>query len=349
MSIAGMRRAWVVALALIAGASLHEGRAQEPMKVRIGQATSAVSFLPIWSARALDAFKAEGLDLQWAVVAGGDPTTLAALDSGDIDFAAVGSETTVQAIAKGQPFQIVYSLMAKMSLELVVSEALLRRAGVTPTDPLDKRIGAIKGATIGVSAVRGAQERVARWLAARGGLDAQRDLKVALIGAPPAIRAALENGAIDGFVLSPPEGILAEASGKGRILVRLGDEFPELKTFHFLVLVAKKPLTPEKRELALRTIRALAKASDQTARDAPRVAAEIQKRFFAQAKPEIIARAVDSLKTGVAGQGRMSAESIAGLLQFTAATGGALDKLLDPVKGEGDFWTNELIAAALGR
>src|SRR3546814_14245919 len=65
-------------------------------KVRIGQATSSLSFLPVWSARALDSFKAQGLDLEWAAIPGGDPNALAALDAGDLDFVAVGSETPLQ-------------------------------------------------------------------------------------------------------------------------------------------------------------------------------------------------------------------------------------------------------------
>ena len=117
---------------------------------------------------------------------GGDPTALAALDAGDIDLAAVGSDTALAAIAKGQPFLMVYDLMSKVSLELVVSPALMARTGVTPDDALPKRLAAMKGAVIGVSAVGGAQDRMARWLARQGGLGPD-DIQVALVGGPPAI------------------------------------------------------------------------------------------------------------------------------------------------------------------
>jgi ABC-type nitrate/sulfonate/bicarbonate transport system substrate-binding protein len=325
------------ALALLVTPAL----AQE--KVRIGQATAALSFTPIWAARALETFKAQGLDLQWSTIAGGDPTTLAALDSGDIDFAAVGSETALQAIAKGQPFELVYSLMSTMTLELVVSNEFLARTGVSPSDPLDKRIKALKGALIGVSAVRGAQDRVARWLIQQGGLDPMADLKVANIGAPAAIRAALENKQIDGFVLSPPEGVLTEQSKAGKILIRLGSEFPELQTLHFLVLVAKKPVDGAKRDLALRTMRSLTMGGVSTLVDTPAVAGQIQSKFFPKVEPEIIAAAIASMKPGLARGGRFTAPEIAALLKFTADTGGAMEKQLDAVQGEGQFWTNEFI------
>ncbi|MFH5796923.1 hypothetical protein ACHM2U_16140, partial [Clostridium perfringens] len=77
--------------------------AQSPFKIRIGQATPAVSFLPVMAGRALGSFRQQNVELDWAAIPGGDPTTLAALDAGDIDLAAVGSETALRAIGKGQP------------------------------------------------------------------------------------------------------------------------------------------------------------------------------------------------------------------------------------------------------
>ena len=98
------------------------------------------------------------------------------------------------------------------------------------------------GATVGVSAVGGTQDAAARWLAAKGGLNPKTDIKVAQIGNPVALQAALENKQIDAFVLSPPEGFLAEKSGSGVILASLGDDFPVLNHQPYLVLAAKKPI-----------------------------------------------------------------------------------------------------------
>ena len=173
-----MQALWhrLVFFAMLALAALTNSpwvHAQEATSLRIGQATTSVSFLAIWAARALDTFKPQEIDLKWAAIPGGDPTVLAALDAGDIDLAAVGTDTPLAAVAKGQDFVLVYALMSQMSLELVVSNAFLARKGISPSDPLQKQIESLKGATIGVSAVRGAQDRVARWLVAQAGLDPQ--------------------------------------------------------------------------------------------------------------------------------------------------------------------------------
>src|SRR6185312_8898638 len=192
--------------------------------VRIAQGFPSLSFLPIWAARAVETFPAAGLQAT-IVQPGGDPAALAALDAGDVDLAAVGTESALRAIGKGQPFEIVYNLMPKVTLEMVVAPSLLEKSGAKPGDPLQKRIAALKGATIGVAAIGGTQETAARWLAAKGGLDPKTDIKIAQVGSPVALQAALENKRIDAFVLSPPEGYLAAKSGAGTILVSLGDDF----------------------------------------------------------------------------------------------------------------------------
>ena len=118
---------------------------------------------------------------------------------------------------------MVDTLMSKVTAQLVVSPAFLKRAGVSAADPLAKRLAALKGATVGVTSIAGAQENAARWLAAKGGLDPKADIKVAQVGSPVAVQAALEVGRIDAFVLSPPENYNAEKAGTGVILVSLGD------------------------------------------------------------------------------------------------------------------------------
>ena len=98
----------LVFFAMLALAALTNSpwvHAQEATSLRIGQATTSVSFLAIWAARALDTFKPQGIDLKWAAIPGGDPTVLAALDAGDIDLAAVGTDTPLAAVAKGQRFR----------------------------------------------------------------------------------------------------------------------------------------------------------------------------------------------------------------------------------------------------
>ena len=326
------RRTLLAASALALAAPAH---AQAARKVRIGQATPAVSFLPIQAARALGTFAAAGLELDWAAIPGGDPSCLAALDSGDIDFAAVGTETLLNAIGKGQPFQMIASLMSKVSLELVVSNKVIERTGIAPADdPLEKRLSALKGITVGVSAIGGTQDRAARWLARQAGLDPRTEVQIAMAGPPPAIQGALEAGRIDAFVLSPPEGLLAEDARTGQVLVRMGDEFPALKGIPSLVLAMKIPADAARQSLAVATCKALRAACTQLLADPPGVAARIQAALYPRIKAPVMQAAILGLRSGITGLGRIDPASIPALLAYAGDAAHGLDP-------KTVFWINE--------
>jgi ABC-type nitrate/sulfonate/bicarbonate transport system substrate-binding protein len=340
-STSGLTRAAFLAATLLLIPTL--AAAQQP--VRIAQGFASLSFLPVWGARALNTFSPEGLAAT-VVLPGGDPAALAALDSGDVDLAAVGAESALRAIAKGQPFEIVYNLMSKVTLEVVVSTSFLEKSGVKPGDPLQKRIAALKGATIGVAAIGGTQETAARWLATKGGLDPKTDFKIAQIGSPPALRAALENKRIDAFVLSPPEGYLATKSGAGKILISLGDEFPLLAKQPYLVLVAKKPINGKTSDLIVKVARAMQAASAAIVKDPESNATAIQKQFFAKATPDSIAAAVKALSNGVANGGALDVESIRNQLTFSKEVGTDFGKTFDAAASQNDLWTNSFVEQA---
>lgn len=309
-------------IAAIAAAAARPARAAGV--VRIGQATASLSFLPLWSARALGSFAAEGLDLDWAAIPGGDPAALAALDSGDLDLAAVGADTLLAAMAKGQPYRAVGTLMDRVTLDLVASADFMAKRKIAPGDPLPQRLRALDGAVIGVGAVGGAQDRAVRWLATRGGLD-PKSMQVALVGGPPALQAALQNGRIDAFVLSPPEGQIAEAGGYGRRLIGMADDFAELRDVPFLLLAAKSPVADPGRIVG--TLRALA-AADAALLAAPdKVADAIRAKFFPKIDPAIIRAGVAALKPGIAAKGAFGPGGAQAMLDFARQSGVAVGDL----------------------
>jgi ABC-type nitrate/sulfonate/bicarbonate transport system substrate-binding protein len=262
---------------------------------------------------------------------GGDPAALAALDAGDLDFAAVGGETALQAIGKGQPFTLVYSLMSRMSLELVVGTSVKAEPG----DPLAKRLSALKGLTVGVSAVGGTQDRAVRWLAAKAGL-AREDVQVALVGGPPALQAALENKRIEAFILSPPESQIAAAGGYGRPLINQATDFPALGNLPFLALVAKRPFASDMKVRA--TVLALQAAAKALHAEPDATADKIAAKFFPRIAPDIIRTAVRGMLDGVT-DGSMSEAAIASQIAFGRESGTAIGAI------DGEAWTNRFVTA----
>jgi len=343
-----MRTTMNLAKAVVIGAALAllPTLVEAQQAVRIGLGAPTLSFLPIWSARALDTFKSQGLTATVVALPGGDASALAALDAGDIELAAVGPDSMLRAAAKGQPFEIVYSLMSKVTLQLVVSPTFMEHAGVKLTDPLNKRLAAMKGATFGATALAGAQEIAARWLATKGGLDPKNDIKVAQVGSPTAIQAALEANRIDAFVLSPPEGFLAEKAGTGVVLVSLGDDFPLLAKQPYLVLVAKKPISPATADLITRTAKAMQAASTAVLENPNETAGAIQKQFFPKADPQGIAAALKTMSNGVADGGKLDTEGMQNSLAFAKEVGTNFGKEFDAKSSEEDLWTNRFVDAA---
>lgn len=307
-------------------------------RVRLGQPTTSLSFLKIFAARALDTFTPENIELEWVSVPGGDPAVLAAVDSGDLDLAAVGSDTALAAIAKGQPFKIIYSLMGKLPYDLTVSRTFLSKSGVSINDPLQKRLGLLANAIVGVSALGGAQDRVARWFASQGGLN-PKEIKLAVVGSPPALGAALENGRIDAFVLSPPESAIAEAGGYGTVLVHPSKEIKGADIIPSLVLVSRADPTADTRARIIRTLRALNSASDAILASPDAVADKITAKFFNKVPGSIIRTSVHALDDGLGGNGVLTDKSIAALIEFATRTGGAAPK-------SNDFWTADYANAA---
>jgi len=186
---------------------------------------------------------------------------------------------------------------------------------------------------IGVSAVGGTQDRAARWLAGRAGLDMKTGVQVAMVGGPPALQAALENGRIDAFVLSPPEAQVAEAGSYGTGLVSFGRDFPELADLPFLVLVARSPVDPAAADRITRSIRALRSASDAVQANPGKAAALIGQQFFPRVPLPVVAAAVEAMRPGLADGGRFGPAGIAALVRFSGAPALA-------GTGEGTLWTN---------
>jgi NitT/TauT family transport system substrate-binding protein len=309
--------------------------------VRIGGPSSTtLAFLPILAARTFNSFAQQGLDLSWISINGGDPSALAALDSGDIDLAATGSDSVLEAAAKGQPFQIVYSLMSKMCLNMTVSSQFLKRTGASMDMPITARIASLKDTTIGVSAVGGTQDRLVRWLAVKGGLDPKKDIKLVQVGSPAALGAALENGRIDGFVLTAPAGQTAEAEGYGKIFIEPDRDITGISGMPSLVLVARSDAKEATQKKIVKALRAVNAGSRSLLADLDGGTEKLRLEFFPKISSTTLRKSVASLADGIKDDGLLNEQRVALLVKFAEESGKS------PPKAS-QFWTNSYVEAAL--
>jgi len=325
-----------------------DGSPMESAEVSLGQVVPSMGFLSVDLARAFDTFEDQSINLEWSLISGGDPAALSALDAGDIDLAAVGLQSPLVAISEGQPYQLVFSVMSMMSPDLTVSDQFLERTGVGVDAPLEERLSALEGATIGVSAIGGAQERIARWLVDKAGLDPQSAIDVVLVGPPPALRASLEQGQIDGFVLTAPNGPIAAEQGFGNLFVRLGEEIDEIGpgNYYHTGLVARQDWVQENTGVMRRTATAMSQAvALPEDRQASAVAEGLGADLYPEVDPGILTDSVSYLNQGLVDGGRMGVDGIEKVLEFTRSTGFTFESELSPSEGQGEWWTNEYIGA----
>lgn len=163
-------------------------------KAIIAVPSPALSMLPVYFAQDRGLFKSEGIDP--VIVSMSGRLQAIALGAGEIDYAA-SVETILRAALQGMPFKIIVYMNAKMSVVLV-------------TAPEIKSVADLRGKTVGVTSLGGGLEYALREiLIQKGGLNPERDVRVASIGMPDQM-AGLLSGSLQGAMLVPPfDGIMA--------------------------------------------------------------------------------------------------------------------------------------------
>lgn len=320
-----------------------QGKEFKGGSVRLAQPLVNLSYLSIDTARANKTFADNDVKVKWALASGGDSSILAALSAGDVQFAAVGTEAALAAVDKGQEYKLVYCVNSSLSQELVVSKRWLKKAGVSPDDPVEKRLAALKGATIGVSALGGLQDQLAQYYLDKGGVS-ESDARIAKIGPPPALEAALEKGQIDAFVLSPPEGLKMADSGIGEVLLR-NDEIPELKQVCGLSLVVTEDFAQQNGDLIKKVTASLADASADIDDDPTGSADSVREAYYPKVTKPLMRQSVDQLAPAVRGRGRMNEPMMSAAVRFVEKTGGH-GLSIDAASGKGEWWTNEFLPKA---
>ena len=134
--------------------------------------------------------------------------------AGSADFTIGTGPVFLRAAAQGQRFLAIANLVDRPMVELVLRKDVAEAAGITDKTPLADRAKALKGKTIGIQGVGSIVHAWQRYVANRGGLDVENDVRIAPMD-PPAMLPALENKAIDGYATSMPFTTQAVVKGSG--------------------------------------------------------------------------------------------------------------------------------------
>ncbi len=190
-----------------------KGHAQTLKKIRMGNSSTNVAFLALYTALHRGFFKDEGIDLELIYM----PANLAstAVLNGDIDYN--GAVTgTIGAAVRGQPMKVLLFTVAKPLLFLMGKKEI-------------KDVKQLKGKKVAGSSPGGSATMIAEKMLKHFGLEPGRDVSLLPMGGSAAGRyAVLETGVVDASFLSVPENIIALEKGYNE-LVFAGDviEFPQ--------------------------------------------------------------------------------------------------------------------------
>lgn len=217
--------------------------------------------LPIFAAVELGLFAAENLEVKPVFVRGG-PTAMAALISGDVDYATVAGIPAVRAIAQGGPVVIAGGYQPYVDYTLIGAKGIAN-------------LNDLKGKVVGVTGAGGIAEFASVEGLARKGLVRDRDYKILYgVGNSPARVQALEAGRIQAAPFSFTERIELEQRGFP-VLFDIGQVMPK---FPFVVIVTSRRKAETAPEKVTAFLRAMKRVVDFIRTDKERVLSAILKK-----------------------------------------------------------------------
>lgn len=139
-----------------------------------------------------------------------------AMAGGSVDIGSATGLDAAAAVANAVPLKCFAGFMSRSPMVVFASN----KGKVQSLNDL-------KGATVGVTRFGSLTDFIIRNIASRQGLDPRRDLRIIALGGAAEQAAAIERGDTDAFVWSTEFPVQLAQQGKGRIIARFTNLFPE--------------------------------------------------------------------------------------------------------------------------
>lgn len=183
--------------------------AQQLRELTIGLPSRSLVAAPPRVAKEMGLFEKYGLNPKFVVLDSANAAT-GALISKSVDVAISGLVEVVAAQARGQKVVVIANSYTGLSGSLVLSKVVADKLGVSPSAPVAQRLKALDGLLIASTSATSSFTIAYRGSAQAAGANV-RFTYMAL----PAMGAALESGAIQGFVATAPYWTAPVLKGSG--------------------------------------------------------------------------------------------------------------------------------------
>ena len=275
-----------VAFALVVGLSPTAGQAQD-IEILMALPAPTLTFSSAFLAEDAGFYKKEGLKVSHRILVGvASPNAVIA---GSADFTIGTGPVFLRAAAAGQRLLAIANLIDRPLVELVLRKDVADAAGITDRTSFADRAKALKGKTIAIQGVGSIVHAWERFVASRGGLDIEKDVRIAPMD-PPAMMPAMETKSVDGFATSLPFTTDAVVKGKAIMLASGASDAPDLLPFAYGLIYTRPDTCAKQREKCVRVVRALA-AANKFILEKPDEALEILKKRFDKMDQQVLAAA----------------------------------------------------------
>jgi NitT/TauT family transport system substrate-binding protein len=237
--------------------------AKDSIDLRFSESTSGFSFLQSNLPSIIGLFQDEGINVQY-VKSAGAATGINALISGDVDVYIGSTDALLKAREKGAPIVAIAALTTQFVSGITVSRDWADKHGVDDKSPIEQKLKALKGATIGITGPGSGSDQIVRFSATVAGLDPDRDVHVVAMGNQGAnFLAAMQQKRIDGFALSAPTSYQAIKDQNAMMLVNSPvGELKPLDGYLYIVAAVTEDWLKKNPETAMKLLRAFQKGLD---------------------------------------------------------------------------------------
>jgi ABC-type nitrate/sulfonate/bicarbonate transport system substrate-binding protein len=263
------------AIGLGVGLAPLQGSAQD-IDIVMALPAATLTFSSAFIAEDAGFYRREGLKVSTRTIVGvGSPNAVIA---GSADFTIGTGPVFLRAAAAGQRMLTIGNLIDRPLVELVLRKDVADAAGINDRMPIAERAKVLKGKTVAIQGVGSIVHAWERLVVSRGGLDVEKDVRIAPMD-PPAMLAAMQTRSVDGFATSLPFTTEAVLKGNAVMLASGAYDAPDLLPFAYGLIYTRSDMCSKQRDKCVRVVRALAGANRFIA-EKPAEALELLKKRF---------------------------------------------------------------------
>jgi ABC-type nitrate/sulfonate/bicarbonate transport system substrate-binding protein len=206
-------RHWLLGCLVLASMACFDGPVRAQEKVSIGMSSASFGTASVRVAKELGLFRKHSLDA--SIVAMDSPiAATTALIAGSLDVALSGTNELIIANLRGRDVLGVVKTYEGFATTVVLKKSVAESSGVTSKDPVQKRLHALDGVLIASSSPTSLSTTTLRQAGERAGAHIRFTHM-----AQNAMPAALESGAVQGFIASAPYWSQPVLNGTGEVWV----------------------------------------------------------------------------------------------------------------------------------